>query len=391
MSAVQSGKSAGARIVQAPLLWGGSIAFIFYQGLPHLPGYESSLRMLFSGHPIAYATTAMFWVGIAALAVKAFQVPREAAATSPGLRIEPSLDTPDVTAEQLEVALDRLPSSQQDTMATRRLRSIASFIRGRKSTDGLDGHLSYLAEFAGEQLHNTYGLVRTITWAVPILGFLGTVVGITVAIQNLDPAKLETSFGEVSLGLGVAFGTTALALGLSLLLVFGTYFVDKLERSILAQVEMLALQTATDLFPPPAKSENPLVDAQAESAKQMLKQSEALISRQVTMWEQSLETLRDRWNDSLQRQQSKLEESLATATHQALAGQTEALRQQSQAQAQIASLLEDVAAGQDRLTTAQEQVIERLKRVESNETLDETLHTLSAAIHMLTARSKKAA
>lgn len=391
MSAVQQDASIGARIVQSPLLWGGAIAFGFYQVLPHLPEYEASLRMLFSGHPIAYATTAMFWVGMAALVVKALGVPRESSATSPGLRIEPNSGDPAVTAAQLDGALDRLQAGQQNTMATSRLRSIAGFIRGRKSTEGLDGHLSYLAEFAGEQLHNSYALVRTITWAVPILGFLGTVVGITTAIQNLDPAKLETSFGEVSMGLGVAFGTTALALGLSLLLVFGTYLVEKFERSILARVEMLALETATNLFPPESKSDNPLLDAQGESAKRMLQQSDALISRQVTMWEQSLETLRDRWNETLERQQSKLEESLSTAAHQALAGQTETLRQQSEAQSQIAALLENIASGQDRLTTAQEQVIERLRRVESNETLDETLHTLNAAIHMLTARTKKAA
>ena len=54
-------------------------------------------------------------------------------------------------------------------------------------------------------------------------------------------------------------------------------------------------------------------------------------------------------------------------------------------------LLAEIGAGQDRLTAAQERVIERLKQVESNDALDETLHTLSAAIHMLTARVPKKA
>ena len=115
---------------------------------------------------------------------------------------------------------------------------------------------------------------------MPILGFLGTVVGITTAIQNLDPAKLDTSFGQVSMGLGVAFGTTALALGLSLVLVFGTYLIEKLERSVLADVELLALKTATNLFPPERKTGNPLIEAQGESARRLLEQSDALIERQ---------------------------------------------------------------------------------------------------------------
>ena len=79
------------------------------------------------------------------------------------------------------------------------------------------------------------------------------------------------------------------------------------------------------------------------------------------------------------------------AAQQTLNGQTESLRQQSQAQAQVARLLAEISTGQNRLTAAQEHVIERLKQVESNDALDETLHTLSAAIHMLTARVPKKA
>ena len=66
-----------------------------------------------------------------------------------------------------------------------------------------------LADQAAERLHESYSLVRTITWAVPILGFLGTVVGITMAIANVTPEQLDTSLGEVTDGLAVAFDTTA--------------------------------------------------------------------------------------------------------------------------------------------------------------------------------------
>jgi biopolymer transport protein ExbB/TolQ len=391
MSADKQDVSIAGRIVRSPLLWGGALTLGFYQILPTVPGFEASLDTLFCGHWLAYATTSLFWVGMAALGAKAIGLPRERTATEPGLRVESVPGSPAATAEQLSGTLDRLPENHSDTIAISRLRAIAAFVRGRKSTEGLDGHLSYLAEFAGEQLHNSYALVRTITWAVPILGFLGTVVGITTAIQNLDPAKLDTSFGQVSMGLGVAFGTTALALGLSLVLVFGTYLIEKLERSVLADVEMLALKTTTDLFPPEPTTGNPFIEAQGESARRLLEQSDALIARQVAMWEQSLETLRDRWNQTLQSQQTRLEESLSSAAEQTLTGQTESLRQQSQAQAHVARLLAEIGAGQDRLTAAQERVIERLKQVESNDALDETLHTLSAAIHMLTARVPKKA
>ena len=81
--------------------------------------------------------------------------------------------------------------------------------------------MTYLAELGSGRLHDGYALIRTITWAVPILGFLGTVIGITMAIANITPDKLEASLPEVTAGLAVAFDTTALSLALSMLL--GTY------------------------------------------------------------------------------------------------------------------------------------------------------------------------
>ena len=62
------------------------------------------------------------------------------------------------------------------------------------SADGLDEDLKYLSELDEARQHDSYALVRIVVWATPMLGFLGTVVGITQALGDLDPQLLATTF-----------------------------------------------------------------------------------------------------------------------------------------------------------------------------------------------------
>ena len=82
-----------------------------------------------------------------------------------------------------------------------------------------------------------YSMVRIIIWAIPILGLLGTVIGITIAVANLNPETLEESMTKVTHGLGVAFDHTATALSLTMLLMFAKAGVERVEDSLLARVD----------------------------------------------------------------------------------------------------------------------------------------------------------
>ena len=186
--------SFAARLLGSPIPWGVAFATTFYAIIPNLPNFEDWGQTLFCGHPLAYATTTLFWVGIAALGISWRGIPIQRRGLIADTSIEPVPGQPVATAELLLKRLDGKPAALRETLAFERLRHLATYVKGRRSSDGLTSHLEYLAEFAGERLHNSFALIRTITWAVPILGFLGTVVGITAAISNLDPAKLESSF-----------------------------------------------------------------------------------------------------------------------------------------------------------------------------------------------------
>jgi len=91
----------------------------------------------------------------------------------------------------------------------------------------------------------SYALVRVFVWAVPTLGFIGTVIGIGSAVGGFSATLgaasslegMKESIGMVTGGLGVAFDTTLLALVMSILIMFPASAVQRIEEGFLGEVE----------------------------------------------------------------------------------------------------------------------------------------------------------
>jgi len=317
-------------IFGSPWLWGTAITCGFYLSLPYLPLYQADMQRYFTAHWIEYATTGLFFIGLATLFTKLRRIPGERGALQPDLLEGLKLDTADDSgqcAQKIQAHLDEVAKRSEKTHLVRRVRDACDYVTGRGSADGLEGYLTYLAELGSGRLHDGYALIRTITWAVPILGFLGTVIGITMAIANITPDKLESSLPEVTAGLAVAFDTTALSLALSMLLVFGTFIVERSEQQTLDDIEDYGVKRILQLFPnaaSPAKS-SPFNLAEQQAAEQLLVRSEGMISWQMDLWQTSLESLRERWSGTLTKQQEYLDQALQTGLTNALVDHSQQL------------------------------------------------------------------
>ncbi|MBF0100500.1 MAG: MotA/TolQ/ExbB proton channel family protein [Desulfobacterales bacterium] len=76
------------------------------------------------------------------------------------------------------------------------------------------------AENDEDTMESSYALVKGFIWAIPVLGFIGTVLGLSQAIGNFGTVlsaaqgieNLKDSLRNVTSGLSVAFDTTLLAL-----------------------------------------------------------------------------------------------------------------------------------------------------------------------------------
>ncbi len=85
-----------------------------------------------------------------------------------------------------------------------------------------------------------YSMSRYIVWAIPTFGFIGTVIGISNALGDLDITKFMGShidkvaqFKTLTADLGFAFSTTIVALASSAILVFLLHIVQRGEEEVL--------------------------------------------------------------------------------------------------------------------------------------------------------------
>lgn len=96
-----------------------------------------------------------------------------------------------------------------------------------------------------KQSADFYVVPRYINWAIPILGFIGTVLGISLAadgIGSIVGAKtslgdLSTELGQAIAPLGIAFDTTLIALSLSVFLTLLQTALQRWEDGVLVDFE----------------------------------------------------------------------------------------------------------------------------------------------------------
>ena len=148
-------------------------------------------------------------------------------------------------------ALDALDSMRQESkaisdsfLARRVERALRHFQSRRRSVEVVEFLASESRNDEG-RVDASYGLVRVFVWAVPTLGFIGTVIGIGAAVagfsETLEAASsldgMKESIGLVTGGLGVAFDTTLLALVMSILIMFPISAVQRIEEAFLSDVD----------------------------------------------------------------------------------------------------------------------------------------------------------
>ncbi len=104
------------------------------------------------------------------------------------------------------------------------------------SADQTNSLLNSSLELYLHEIDLRYNIVRYITWLIPSLGFIGTVIGIMLALNYAgDRANVESAdmLYQVTERLGVAFSTTLLALVMAAVLVFIQNVVQGREETAL--------------------------------------------------------------------------------------------------------------------------------------------------------------
>ncbi len=403
-----------------PLILGLSACTLFYAAYYQGLLGSAFFHRYFASHPVLYVETGMFFVGFAALILKLLNVAGQfLVLPSIGLETDRTACLPVAQCGEMLDQLEELPTAARRSYFGQRLREALEHVERKGSADALDDELKYLADMDEARQQDSYALVRIIIWATPMLGFLGTVVGITQALGDLDPKMLataiQTAMEGLLAGLYVAFDTTALALSLSIILMFFQFFVDRIETQLLSIVDRRMNEDLVGRFETVGSSRDPHLTSIQRMVQEVIQSSDTLVTRQAQLWQQTMDAAYQQWSGSAQVSAEQIQASLSEALDESLGSFAERLARTEQESADQArqrweqwqtvlsnnarmmqtQQLELVKQGEvmTRVVEATGEVIKletslnrNLKALAGAQNFEDTVMSLAAAIHLLSTR-----
>jgi len=238
------------------------------------------------------------------------------------------------------------------------------------SSGEVAGRLASQSEIDSNAVDSSYSLIKVFVWAIPILGFIGTVQGIGQAVGAFsatmsaasDLTALKDSFNLVTAGLSTAFDTTLLALVLSMFIMFPMSSTQKSEQDLLNWVDEYCNENLLKRLKEHAGADLPSgVDQKALQAA--IEAAMVPHHAEFRAWGQKLEALGDSFSRQMSKAWTQTEEQIrerhgqamkeivkATETFQETA---ERLKTASEKQASaMADLAERTAEIQDKLAAS---------------------------------------
>ena len=173
----------------------------------------------------------MFWA-LAIMGYKAREILRERnlldidlVPIAEGMRILPE-DTREF-ARQVQA----LPEDHQRMLLPRALMNALRRFNSTRNIQDVSSSTNIVFESEADRLESELSMIRYISWAIPSIGFIGTVRGIGEALAQADKA-VQGDIAGVTQSLGVAFNSTFIALLISIFLMFLVYQLQLLQERL---------------------------------------------------------------------------------------------------------------------------------------------------------------
>ena len=132
--------------------------------------------------------------------------------------------------------IQALPGEQQDYLLPRALQVALHRFNSTRNIQDVSSATQIVCESESEHLDSELSIIRYITWAIPSIGFLGTVRGIGDALGQAHKA-VEGDIAGVTESLGVAFNSTLIALCISIVLMFIVHQLQLLQERLILETQ----------------------------------------------------------------------------------------------------------------------------------------------------------
>ncbi|MFO0947107.1 MAG: MotA/TolQ/ExbB proton channel family protein [Planctomycetota bacterium] len=409
-----TGRRVLSRMVDLPFAIAMAITVAFYAVVLQKPFHGSVIERYTCEHTVQYVIVGFFVWGVMDAIFRVSRHPREKRALREQWLPRKSTREQATNATALLNHLRAKPEWLQESRMGKRLMNALSYLEEKGSADGFGDFLQSLADRDEDDSHADYALIRFIAWVTPVLGFLGTVLYFGYALGGLSVDEMTEQLPRVVSQMGAAFNTTTLALGASTSMMFLLFICERIERGINYEIDRRTERELLNRFEMADENLIPFLNAVQASSSATLQTMQATVDRQLRMWSEALssahkhnEEIQNRqvqvWSDAILRLQKRFEES-ESLREQRLARVLESFeKERAVFQSQTAMLIENTAklradfdrsantlasifSDHGKLVELQHLLANNLRVLRETQKIDDAVHGLTAAIHLLTAR-----
>ncbi len=405
------------RGLDLPFLTAGALTAAFFWFVHQDSMQGSMLQRYTTEHMVEYIVVAFFIWGVTDILYRLGSYPREMAALRKLVLPPRHGREPVSSAANLRAFVLQQPEWVQNSRFGQRLLNALTYLEENGSADGFSDYLYWLSDMDEAKTHDNFGLVRFIGWLAPVLGFLGTVLHFGTALTGLSVTDMADRLPEVVSELGTAFNTTTAALACAMTMMFCLFICERTERGIIKQIDRRTEFYLLNRFEVADANLSPFLnalrmtnDATIATVKSSLEgqmtmmlsnfdavqnKFDARHQRMTQLWEEAVLSFQQQSttveNEREQRLRRVLEEVKAGRESQRLQLETtvEKLESVKKDFGRFVDALGSVVKGEGRLVELQTSLSQNLQLLRETQQIDEAVHGLTAAIHLLTARSRE--
>ena len=149
---------------------------------------------------------------------------------TPGISILPE------DARQYSRPLQLLPADEREYLLPRALLTALQRFGSTRNIQDVSSAVKEVCETESDRLYSELSMIRYIIWAIPSIGFIGTVRGIGEALGQAYKAVQGDIVG-VTVSLGVAFNSTLVALLISIFIMFLMHQIQLMQERLVLDTQ----------------------------------------------------------------------------------------------------------------------------------------------------------
>lgn len=133
-------------------------------------------------------------------------------------------------------AIEALDEPEREYLFPRVLLAALHRFRATRNVQDVSDAVTHVCDTETDRLDSELSMVRYIAWAIPSIGFIGTVRGIGEAL-GLAHKAVEGDISGVTAALGLAFNSTFVALVLSIVLMFLLFQLQLVQERLVMDTQ----------------------------------------------------------------------------------------------------------------------------------------------------------